>query len=392
MRRRRRGSTRDRTRRDLRWRRDRDPGAPAARRSERPRRAGTERRGGRCRPRGRRGGRHRRRLGRTRRRCRLGGPRSTASRRSSDPPRKRGPFSGWSVRRTARRRGGRGAAPASPAVADTAPDDGRPFHADQELRRDRPVVDGRCLLDDRSGREPTAGPAADAAPLSPPAASSARRAPSASPGRSAEPGDRPLPVRPADRSALSSGSPAGGRSARPCGPRPASPPCPTRPSGGRNGRDSTPRPAGAGDATGGTTVRRAPAPAASPIARTGGASRQRAALGPTGSRFVSTLAGHGDGGRGIAIAVLARRVVDDVVDVGDVGDVRDVDLAHVARARAVRRHVDLARREREPADRRTAADRHRHVARAPPTQPPAPAHRPAARRRCPGAQHQLLRT
>ncbi len=51
-------------------------------------------------------------------------------------------------------------------------------------------------------------------------------------------------------------------------------------------------------------------------------------------------------------------VVDHRVDVGDVGDVRDVHLAHVARTGPVRRHVDLVRREREPADRRTA-DRHR---------------------------------
>ncbi len=55
----------------------------------------------------------------------------------------------------------------------------------------------------------------------------------------------------------------------------------------------------------------------------------------------------------IAVVALAHRllrVVDDGGDVRDVGDVRDIDVAHVARADAVGRYVDLARRQRHPAD------------------------------------------
>ena len=57
----------------------------------------------------------------------------------------------------------------------------------------------------------------------------------------------------------------------------------------------------------------------------------------------------------LAVAVVERRVVDDIGDVGDIGDVRDVDLAHIARAGGIAGHVDFARREREPADGRTGA-------------------------------------
>ncbi len=55
------------------------------------------------------------------------------------------------------------------------------------------------------------------------------------------------------------------------------------------------------------------------------------------------------------------RRMDDRRHVRDVGDVAVVDLVHVADADAVAGNVDLARRKREPAHRRRAADADRHA-------------------------------
>ena len=101
------------------------------------------------------------------------------------------------------------------------------------------------------------------------------------------------------------------------------------------------------------------------VARARGARRDRFAIRQHVGRH------HGHRVRVLAIRVVAlrtARVADDDVDVRDVANVREVDLAHVARADPVGRHVDLARREREPADRRPAADRDRQLAPGPPTQ------------------------
>ena len=77
---------------------------------------------------------------------------------------------------------------------------------------------------------------------------------------------------------------------------------------------------------------------------------------------------HGHGMRELSVAEIALRhgglrVVDDGRDIGDVGDMRDIDVAHITRAHAVGWHIDLARRQREPAHGRAApgADGHRHA-------------------------------
>ena len=83
-----------------------------------------------------------------------------------------------------------------------------------------------------------------------------------------------------------------------------------------------------------------------------------------GGEDVLRYGGHRSRGR-IHVVNVGDVVLIDVVDVGIVDDrgVGDVDVAGVGLAHVVTRHVDLARREREPADRDT--DAHRDAAAGP---------------------------